>query len=61
MINQDVPDPQPIRNLPVTESESELLELLRIHPLLAGQISSLVGCFGKEVAGGLDANQANRT
>ena len=58
MINQDVPDPQPTRNLPVTESESDLLELLRTNPLLARQISSLVVRFGEEVAGGLDANQA---
>lgn len=58
MINQDAPDPQPTHNLPVTESESELLELLRTNPLLARQISSLVGRFGEEVAGGLDANQA---
>ena len=58
MNNQDAPDHQPTRNLSVTESESELLELLRTNPLLARQISSLVGRFGEEVAGGLDANQA---
>jgi len=58
MNNQDAPDHQPTRNLSLTESESELLELLRTNPLLARQISSLVGRFGEEVAGGLDANQA---
>jgi hypothetical protein len=58
MNNQDAPAPQPTRNLPVTESESKMLELLRTNPLLAKQISSLVGRFGEEVAGGLDANQA---
>jgi hypothetical protein len=58
MTNQDAADPQPTRNLPVTDSESELLELLRTNPLLARQISSLVSRFGEEVAGGLDANQA---
>ena len=58
MISQDAPEPQPTRNLPVTGPESELLELLRTNPLLARQISSLVGRFGEEVARGLDANQA---
>ena len=58
MNNQDASDHQPTRDLPVTESESKLLELLRTNPLLARQISSLVGRFGEEVAGGLDANQA---
>ncbi len=58
MSNQDAAAPQPTRSLPVTESESKLLELLRTNPLLARQISSLVGRFGEEVAGGLDANQA---
>ena len=58
MTNQDASDLQPTRNLPVTDSESELLELLRTNPLLARQISSLVSRFGEEVAGGLDANQA---
>ena len=38
--------------------EFEHLGLLRTNPLLAKQISSLVGRFGEEVAGGLDANQA---
>ncbi len=58
MNNQDASDHQPTRDLPVTESESKLLELLRTNPLLARQISSLVARFGEEVAGGLDANQA---
>ncbi|MGK0187194.1 MAG: hypothetical protein ACI9R3_002980 [Verrucomicrobiales bacterium] len=35
MNNQDAPAPQPTRNLPVTESESKMLELLRTNPLLA--------------------------
>lgn len=44
---------------PVTESESELLELLRTNPLLARQISSPVSRFGEEIAGGrLDANRS---
>ncbi len=58
MNNQDARAPQATHNLPVTDSESKLLELLRTNPLLARQISSLVGRFGEEVAGGLDANQA---
>ncbi|MFT5857679.1 MAG: hypothetical protein ACI8XO_004941, partial [Verrucomicrobiales bacterium] len=58
MNNQDAPDTQLTRNLPVTESESKMLELLRTNPLLARQIRTLVGRFGEEVAGGLDANQA---
>ena len=58
MNNQDAQDHQPTQNLSVTESESKLLEILRTNPLLAGRISSLVSRFGEEVAGGLDANQA---
>ncbi|MFT4550715.1 MAG: hypothetical protein ACI8XO_001719 [Verrucomicrobiales bacterium] len=56
MTNQDASASQPTRNLPVSASESELLELLRTNPLLARQISSLVSRIGEEVAGGLDAN-----
>lgn len=58
MNNQDAHDHQPTQAPPVTESESKLLGLLRTNPLLARQISSLVSRFGEEVAGGLDANQA---
>ncbi|MGK0188876.1 MAG: hypothetical protein ACI9R3_004690, partial [Verrucomicrobiales bacterium] len=58
MNNQDAPDPQLSRHLSVTESESKMLELLRTNPLLAKQITSLVGRFGEEVGSGLDANQA---
>ena len=58
MNNQDANDAKPSSELPLTESESKLLDLLRTNPMLANQISSLVSRFGEEVAGGLDANQA---
>lgn len=51
----------PNQSLNLTENEDQLIQALRNNPLMAEQLSALIGKYQQEIDDGADAHQAEET